>query len=175
MATDSPSDRSEFDKLVNRTIQQLKRLTSRYRLYLTPFIIAELESSIPRYKKKKYLCRLENAFRGHSQITERDRALFPAWVNQLPSCFDYDAVSQELGQAITEQLEITVCPYCGLESIQTYSSISVRPDLDHFYPRTRFPFSPYHFITLSPQALFAIKNLRETIPCWDICILTLKA
>ncbi|MBV4493759.1 hypothetical protein HU715_000195 [Pseudomonas sp. SWRI12] len=161
MATDSPSDRSEFDKLVNRTIQQLKRLTSRYRLYLTPFIIAELESSIPRYKKKKYLCRLENAFRGHSQITERDRALFPAWVNQLPSCFDYDAVSQELGQAITEQLEITVCPYCGLESIQTYSSISVRPDLDHFYPRTRFPFLAISLYNLIPAGSICNQKLKR--------------
>ncbi|WP_217190045.1 hypothetical protein [Pseudomonas shirazica] len=150
MTTDSPDDRVAFDKLVNRTIQELKRLTSRYRLYLTPFIISELESNIPRHKKKKYLCRLENARRGHSQLTERDRQLFPDWVNKFSNCFDYDTVSKELGQSLTEQLEMTVCPYCGLESIQTYSSISIRPDLDHFYPRTRFPFLAISLYNLIP-------------------------
>lgn len=159
--TDSSSDREVFDKLVTRTIQELKRLTSKYRLYLTPFIISELESNIPRHKKRRYLCRLENAQRGRSQLTERDRQLFPTWVNQFSSCFDYDAVSEKLGQALTEQLEITVCPYCALESIQTYSAISIRPDLDHFYPRTRFPFLAISLYNLIPAGSICNQKLKR--------------
>ena len=150
---DSPSDRIIFDKLVKRTICELKRLTAKYRLYLTPFIITELESNIPRHKKRRFLCKLENARRGGSQLTEHDRGLFPVWVNKFSGCFDYEIVSKEFGQAITEHLEMTVCPYCALESIQTYSEISIRPELDHFYPKTRFPFlaiSLYNLIPAGP-------------------------
>jgi len=146
----SLAGRQSLENIIALTCIELRKLTTKYSLYLTPSIISGLESNISLYKKKKILCRLENAKRGGSQITEKDQALFPNWVNEFAKCFDYDRIAKKFGQSITELLDLTVCPYCALESIQTYSTISVRPDLDHFYPKTRFPFLAISLYNLIP-------------------------
>ena len=146
----SPAGKDTFDLAVNKAIAELRILTTRYTLCLTPHILEQLESGLARHKKKRYLCRLENAKRGHSQVTDADKERFPTWIQVFKDCFDYEAVSERFGMAITGQLALTVCPYCALEEIQTYSAISVRPDIDHFFPKTRFPFLAISLFNLIP-------------------------
>lgn len=52
---------------------------------------------------------------------------------------------------LLEELKITTCPYCNRQYINTFISESgkARADLDHFYPKSKYPFlavSLYNFI-----------------------------
>jgi hypothetical protein len=142
-----------FDTVVARTLAELSKLPSTEHLPLTRYYIDFLAGSAARNKKKKVLCRLANAKRNHSVVTDKIKALFPAWINALEDVFDYQAVAEKYGYDITQFLELDICPYCGIEKIQTYKTaeIEVRPDLDHFYPKTRFPFLAMSIYNLIPS------------------------
>jgi len=159
----SPAGQTIFDAAVTKTISELYNLKNAYnkKLYLTENIIDRLKSNIPRSKKRRYLCRLENAKRGKSVTTNFDKKLFPDWINNLETCFDYDTIASKFGNLIIEQLSLTVCPYCALESIQNYSSIKIRPDLDHFYPRSRFPFLAISLYNLIPAGSICNQKLKK--------------
>ncbi|APH18131.1 HNH endonuclease domain-containing protein [Clostridium botulinum] len=52
---------------------------------------------------------------------------------------------------LLDELKITTCPYCNRQYIHTYISESgkTRADIDHFYPKSKYPFlsvSLYNFI-----------------------------
>ncbi|MBC3947110.1 hypothetical protein H8S21_17470 [Erwinia persicina] len=142
-----------FDNVVARTLDELKGVPGSDSLVLTRYYIDFLTGSAARNKKKKALCRLINSKRNHAIMTDKIKKLFPAWINSLEDLFDYKVVAEKYGYYITEFLELDICPYCGIENIQTYKAgdIDVRPDLDHFYPKTRFPFLAMSIYNLIPS------------------------
>ncbi|MCU0070056.1 hypothetical protein N8H71_00555 [Pseudomonas koreensis] len=146
----SSVERAEFDRAIEETIDALETLTSEHSLHLTPHYLKLLGSSETRSKKRRYLCRLINAQKGKSPVTEADREIFPKWINDLVRCFDYEVVAGEFAQKIIDQLAVTVCPYCGIESVQSIPKINVRPELDHFFPKSRFPFLAISLYNLMP-------------------------
>lgn len=146
----SVSQRASFDRAILDTITSLQGLVSSYSLFRTPRFIEFLESDISRSKKKRYLCRLINSQLGKSHVTEDDKKPFPDWVKALAWCFDYEVMSKKFAHVIVDQLAITVCPYCALECVQAFPEINVRPELDHFFPKSRFPFLAVGLYNLIP-------------------------
>jgi 5-methylcytosine-specific restriction endonuclease McrA len=54
----------------------------------------------------------------------------------------------------TRMLNIDVCPYCGRQYVFTISDGNGRPQIDHYYPQSEYPFlscSLYNFIPSCPQ------------------------
>lgn len=72
----------------------------------------------------------------------------------------YESVLQK--EWIVNHLKLGVCPYCGTEEIYSTMFIHhingktvIKPELDHFLPKSVFPF-------------FAV-NVYNLIPCGDVC------
>lgn len=150
---------ASFDLALLDVAASLKMLASTHLLFRTPLYIDIFESNIARSQKKRHLCRLINSKLGKSYVTDDDKKAFPEWIRDLSWCFDYEMLSEKLGHAIVEQLSITVCPYCGLECVQAIPRINLRPELDHFYPKSRFPFLAVGLYNLIPAG--SICNQRH--------------
>lgn len=74
----------------------------------------------------------------------------------LKEVFKYDKFSSRKSVYNILQIEnVTVCPYCNRQYVFTLHKKRVRPQFDHFYPKSKYP-----YLALS------IFNL---IPCCSIC------
>lgn len=63
----------------------------------------------------------------------------------------YDKVSSEYGLSFVDRLNIKTCPYCNRQFIHTIKSIrQERPELDHFYPKSKYPLFCLSFYNLIP-------------------------
>ncbi|WP_455818155.1 hypothetical protein [Pseudomonas cerasi] len=153
-----------FDDIVAQTLDALRGLPEANNLVLTRYYIDLLASGVARNKKRKILCRLINAKRNHSVTTDKIKSLFPAWINSLESIFDYQPVADKYGYEITQYLELEICPYCGIEKIQTMKddNIESRPDLDHFYPKARFPFLAMSIYNLIPSGIICNQKHKKS-------------
>ncbi len=58
-----------------------------------------------------------------------------------------------LGVWLTEQLGVNVCPYCNRQYTFTVNRAtrSIRPQLDHFYPKSIYPYFALSFYNLIPS------------------------
>ncbi|MCW0319719.1 hypothetical protein NB714_000580 [Pantoea dispersa] len=156
-----------FDSIVENTIVELEKLTRSSHLIATNYYINVLKDpNIKRSDKKKILCKLENAARGNSILTSKYIEMFPPWVNLIELAFDYNTMAREYGYQLTDNADVTICAYCGLEKIQTYSNsyIQVRHDLDHFYPKSRFPFLALSLYNLIPAGSICNQKHKRNTP-----------
>lgn len=163
---ETAQDADLFDAVVENTLIALRGIPDADDRVLTRHYINALAGNAARYKKRKILCRLANTQRHHSVVTDKIKALFPDWINALEDLFDYHAVADEYGFMITQFLELDICPYCGMEKIQTYQSdeIAIRPDLDHFYPKARFPFLAMSVYNLIPSGVICNQRHKKNHP-----------
>lgn len=70
--------------------------------------------------------------------------------------FRYDTFSKRnSAYEILEKLQVNVCPYCNRQYTFTLVGDSVRPQFDHYYPKSKYPY-------------LAI-SLYNLIPCCGIC------
>lgn len=89
-----------------------------------------------------------------------------SWNEKLTSIFDYDRFTikgtEWNAYKYTHELGVTVCPYCNRNYIHTIetNSGSTRAKLDHFYPKSLYP-----FLSIS---------LYNLIPCCQVCNSDLK-
>lgn len=74
----------------------------------------------------------------------------------LENVFRYDAYSKrKVVIDILQKMKVTVCPYCNRQYIFTLSNGKARPQLDHYYPKSEYP-----YLSLS---------LYNMIPCCSVC------
>lgn len=86
---------------------------------------------------------------------------------RLYSIFDYDDFVKEKEEwyayTLTQQLEVNVCPYCNRNYIHT--SINdrgkTRAELDHFYPKSKYPFLSISLYNLIPSCHVCNSNLKK--------------
>lgn len=156
----------EFDFITNNVTLMLKELCDNKELYVTNEYVNQLSSDISRSKKKNLLKRIENAKRGRSLATDKLKKLYPRWINEFASCFNYELISEHFGFEIVQTLDLSICPYCGVENIQLYegADISVRAELDHFYPKTRFPFLALSLYNLIPSGPICNQKHKKNNP-----------
>lgn len=61
--------------------------------------------------------------------------------NLLHYVFRYESyASRKTAYRILEKMNISVCPYCNRQYIHTIANGKVRAQLDHFYPKSRYPY-----------------------------------
>lgn len=63
--------------------------------------------------------------------------------------------NRELGQTWARTIGVTVCPYCNRSYVFTSEETGTRPQYDHFFPKSKYP-----YLALS---------LYNLIPCCSIC------
>lgn len=74
----------------------------------------------------------------------------------LQKVFRYDTYSKRVAAIhILKKMKVTVCPYCNRQYIFTLINSNVRPQFDHYYPKSKYP-----YLALS---------LYNMVPCCGIC------
>ncbi|HGY1014218.1 TPA: hypothetical protein ACNUUK_002512 [Aeromonas salmonicida subsp. smithia] len=163
-----PVKSCNFEITVKNTIDELVKLNINYsNLVLTPSYIKDLKcKEISLSKKKRILCRLENIARGNSSLTNKNIEKFPDWVNSIECIFSYSKMVDRYGYLLSENADTNICAYCGLEDIQLYNTdkIQVRADLDHFYPKSKFPFLAISIFNLIPSGTICNQKHKRNAP-----------
>lgn len=78
----------------------------------------------------------------------------------LKVIFQYENFSQRVVvHKILSKINITVCPYCNRSYIMTLKNRKVRPQLDHYYPKSKYPYLALSLYNLIPSC--SICNLAK--------------
>ncbi|MDH0647340.1 hypothetical protein N5D48_17930 [Pseudomonas sp. GD03858] len=161
----SPKQRQAFDKVLQRTVAALQGLLLTHpALPYTQYLVDQLMADGARSEKRRVLNKLKAASGGTHKFSKEDRARFPDWMKDFADCFDFDTVARRYGELLYALWGLTICPYCAIERIEGYARINVRPDLDHFYPRTRFPFLGVSLFNLIPSCGTCNQKLKRNHP-----------
>lgn len=104
----------------------------------------------------------------YNAINSRISSTIEDWNTLLKSIFDYSKFI-ELGKTwnaykYTADLGITVCPYCNRNYIHTVETDTgkTRAELDHFYPKSLYPFLSISIYNLVPSCHICNSNLKGT-------------
>ncbi|MEO4015139.1 hypothetical protein [Pseudomonas rossensis] len=119
-------------------------------------------------EKKKALGRIYNVAYGDFLLTKEDLKIFPLWIENFSKVFNYSDLSKKIGLAIVQELNINICLYCNNENIQTRGlKVKLRADLDHFYPKTKFPFLAVALSNLVPSGSFCNQGYKKNYHMLD--------
>lgn len=138
-----------FDKSLNELKSNLRKL--------------EVNSCIIRWalKKLELISKNSESKLIYEQLTalvggKRTHAIndvFPDWVYDLIKVFDYSKLPKDLSYKVIEETGIKVCPYCNENNIYNVcgGQKSYRSELDHFFPKSKFPFLALSLYNLIPS------------------------
>lgn len=70
----------------------------------------------------------------------------------LKTIFQYENFSKrKVAYELLKEIDITVCPYCNRLYIMTLKKHRVRPQLDHYFPKSRYPYLALSLYNLIPS------------------------
>lgn len=79
----------------------------------------------------------------------------------LRNIFKYENFSKrKVVREILRKMGITVCPYCNRTYITTLINSKVRPQLDHYYPKSKYPYLALSLYNLIPSC--SICNMAKS-------------
>ncbi len=123
-----------FEKIILANNEKIKEYIGKYKKYLEKNNLS-LTDSI-----KKLL-----------EENKEDEVLKDLW--KLHNV--YDSFSSSWNYKIVQKLNIQTCLYCNRENILTFknidNSIQTTAEIDHFYPRSLYPFLSISFFNLIPS------------------------
>lgn len=77
----------------------------------------------------------------------------------------YKSFRTDHGKRVIEETNINICPYCYRSYINVIEaekgSKVITPDLDHFYPKSRYPFLAVTLSNLVPSCLFCNQRAKN--------------
>jgi len=83
--------------------------------------------------------------------------------NWIGSIIDYD-LFDEFAYHIANELEVNTCPYCNRNYINTVIDKEkklIRPQFDHFFPKSEQPFLALSFYNLIPSCYYCNSSLKS--------------
>jgi hypothetical protein len=145
-------DKERIRVIHERILTELRLLSHERQSINLPLIISQMEQATVASEMKAQLKLINSMKMGNHTLSDDVKALFPNWVNEFTNIFNFSAMSQVFGREITNGLNIDVCPYCNNEDIETINEVGAetRPDIDHFYPKSKFPFLALTLSNLIP-------------------------
>lgn len=84
--------------------------------------------------------------------------------------FLYDKIRDNFGAKLQQENEIFLCPYCqrNYVNIIQKNSLTIKPDLDHFYPKAKYPFLAATLDNLIPACQVCNSRLKKEIDFYKI-------
>ena len=85
----------------------------------------------------------------------------------LEKIFDYDAFCKNENwnrSMLLYQMDIRVCPYCNRQYITKYQTENIRKttaDLDHYYPKSKYPFLALSLYNFIPSCAICNRNFKR--------------
>jgi len=134
---------------------------------LKRLIIGECDvllKEIKEFEKKQALKRYPTVWRKN----KKDEKVLTAFGKLIQDVFDYDEFVKKTSKwnayDLTEKLDIKVCAYCNRNYTFTitFPSKLVRPELDHFLPKSVYPFLALSFYNLVPSCHTCNSNLKHS-------------
>lgn len=150
----------DFDKSIEDYIEKLSLLPANS--LLIKWAIFKLTNLNKQAECKNIVKRLRSLLAGKSNEAEA----YPPWVTEIKEVFNYENISKEIAYRIVEQLDVSVCPYCNENSLYFLQGIlgekDYRPALDHYYPKSIFPFLALSIYNFIPTCDFCNKTGKGT-------------
>jgi len=110
---------------------------------------------------KKHEAELDVLFKKeYKNISKGVLSEFKKKINEV---FNYEYFSKKNGYSFTDALGINVCPYCNRNYITTIGndkSKFVRADIDHFLPKSKYPYLRLSFFNLVPSCVICNRNAK---------------
>lgn len=128
-----------------------EELFSKFKLYYYKILTGNMHDLVPiieEIEEVKNRKSLRYKKRGaNNKLVDSDL------MKDIKYCFDYDKYSGDKPYHILEKLDVKACPYCNRQYINTYRSKDgrTRATLDHFYPKSKFPYLAISFYNLIPS------------------------
>ncbi|MGI2068178.1 hypothetical protein [Shewanella sp. MF08487] len=136
-----------------RVVNQLLLLVENRGSVLIQGVINNLRLENKPSKLRVILKKVLSMMSGNNTLSDGEKALFPNWVNVFSNLFNYNQMAKNFGNEMTDALHINFCPYCNQENTETITVAAARsrPDLDHFHPKSKFPFFALTLSNLIPS------------------------
>ena len=82
----------------------------------------------------------------------------------------FNKIRDKLGTRLQQENEIFLCPYCqrNYVNIIQKDSVTIKPDLDHFYPKAKYPFLAATIDNLIPSCQVCNLRLKKEIDFYKI-------
>ena len=82
----------------------------------------------------------------------------------------FNKIRDKLGAKLQQENEIFLCPYCqrNYVNIIQENSLTIKPDLDHFYPKAKYPFLAATIDNLIPACQVCNSRLKKEIDFYKI-------
>ena len=135
-------EKTRIRQIHRRVLAVLRTISNDRQSICLPSIINNMQGTTIASEIKKQLKIINSMKSGTYKLSDEEISQYPDWVNKFCGLFNYSAMSQVFGREITNSLNLDVCPYCNNEDIEAIKEegSETRPDLDHFYPKSKFPF-----------------------------------
>ncbi|MGW8168746.1 MAG: HNH endonuclease [Sulfurovaceae bacterium] len=82
----------------------------------------------------------------------------------------FKKIRDKLGSKLQQENEIFLCPYCQRNYVNVVhkKSLTIKPDLDHFYPKAKYPFLAATIDNLIPACQVCNSRLKKEIDFYQI-------
>lgn len=141
---------TESARLVIARINEIN-LNRNSNLFLS--VKEELADNVSKTKKLKALKKVLNYMLGHYKITQKYTNLLPEWTRNPFDMFDYEQFRNNFGRRLISSHHLSVCPFCAHDSVDIINGVRKNhlPALDHFLPKSKYPFFALSVNNLLPS------------------------
>ena len=101
----------------------------------------------------------------HSHFSSLIKEIGPMTEEEFKACksvFDYTKIGNA-AYWLMEQLNVRTCPYCNRNYTTFTTTKSIRPDFDHYYPQSKFPYLSLSIFNLIPACTYCNRKKRITL------------
>lgn len=165
-AAKSTDDKAKIDRIYNETLFYLAQRSRPEYAFLNK-LRTELTNASTHAKKRNALGVIRKASLGDVKLSKAHLSIFAPWINEFADIFNYGELSRLIGLDLVKECGIDICLYCNNENIQPRGKkVVYRPDLDHFHPKSKFPFLATTIANLVPSGTFcntAYKKNRDML------------
>ncbi|ALV92032.1 MULTISPECIES: hypothetical protein [Pantoea] len=148
---------------------ELLRLHRDFDSYICSDLNRKLNATNSIGNTKKILLRVKLLASGEGRLTKEEKTLYPSWVQEFYGAFDYELLSRDYGYNLVASSQLSVCPYCNAEEIPLIlgAKKTHRPALDHFLPRSKYPFLGISIYNLIPAGNICNTSFKSDIDFLD--------
>lgn len=165
------SDKDKILKYRNILLSNMLSFLDKKRSYLLPLLFDELYEASTAGAVKRVVSNAIRLRNGSFPRQSERHLSFPCWVIDFKDIFDYGYLSEHYGYRVVDEHGASICPYCNEEDIKIVKGNKKhRPDLDHFFPKSKIPFLSININNLIPSGTRCNKSFKK-----DDLIFTLKS
>lgn len=145
-------------KIDKKIIKKRKKSDGTFESYtflvLTPKLITLINNlDLTMLIKSKFLKEITDELKEYPKKSDEYKLLFYIFVEHgYMKCFTNGKNSDNYSAyTYVEKLDIRTCPYCNRNYIFIVKKGKLRPEIDHFYPKTVYPYLAVNYFNLIPS------------------------